>query len=269
MPNWVSNNIRVTGSEQDIAELVARAGKEPVTWRAEEAGEEKVPPFNFANFIAPEQEILDSGEYHGTRGFVKGEKVGHTSSNWYEWNIANWGTKWDACDAELNAINAEEVVFNFQTAWSPPEPIFSAMAEEFPNLTFTIHWEEEQGFGARLESEDGNTGNLIVTKEWDIPDSHKDYVDADREESCICGWENDPKEWYEDCPQEVGGEFEIAVTRTVKVTARDADHAKELVEEALAELPPIERRASGESDPFEVTEYDNGVVIEEVESEEI
>lgn len=45
-------------------------------------------------------------------------KYGFTS--WYDWNIANWGTKWDLCDVIKTRIDANTIQLSFESAWSPP-----------------------------------------------------------------------------------------------------------------------------------------------------
>lgn len=66
------------------------------------------------------------------------EAHGHTS--WYSWSIENWGTKWNAYDVRIVEHTEERLVFCFDTAWSPPEPIFDALAErdEVKNLHLNI-----------------------------------------------------------------------------------------------------------------------------------
>lgn len=55
------------------------------------------------------------------------ERFGHTT--WYDWSIANWGTKWNAYDQELVEDHPVEYSFVFYTAWAPPDPIIDRMAE--------------------------------------------------------------------------------------------------------------------------------------------
>jgi hypothetical protein len=47
---------------------------------------------------------------------------------------------------------------------------------------------------------EGTDGELSVSDEWDIPQSHADYVSRDNEDGCACaqGW--DEEDWYDDCP---------------------------------------------------------------------
>ena len=83
--------------------------------------------------------------------------------NWYDWNIHNWGVKWNACDSELEHCEDYDIV-SFSTAWGPPEQWIIKL--ESLGLPFIYYWEEEQGFGA-YESFNGETS---FSKDWDIPD---------------------------------------------------------------------------------------------------
>jgi hypothetical protein len=71
------------------------------------------------------------------------------------------------------------------------------MVEQHPKLSFTFHCEEEQGWGVEYE---GTDGELTVTKEWDIPESHADWEAIDSEDRCVCYWDDDRSNWYPDCP---------------------------------------------------------------------
>jgi hypothetical protein len=206
MPNWVTNRITINGSEQAIADFKAKAGKPiPIgivegTDEIEYSDESDHNPLSFQNFIAPPLEAIKSGEYFGTRGFVEGNKVGHTSNNWYEFNNREWGTKWDSSDTELEVDQPTQLEYSFATAWSPPEQVLHAMVEQHQDLSFEVWWEEEQGFGAELATEDfEGIRTLVEQRTWDIPSSHSDYVEKDDVDSCYCAWEENPNEWYDDC----------------------------------------------------------------------
>jgi len=150
MPNWTSNIIRVEGAEADL-----RAFLEAVKWQDE--------IFDF-NRIIPMPELLKhTGSGHQTidgqevsewyvigvapvwlakdRLFTPEEEatlkeIGHRC--WYDWSIANWGTKWNACRAELAEDCASEgyIEIRFDTAWAVPMPVFEKMFEMFPKLSF-------------------------------------------------------------------------------------------------------------------------------------
>lgn len=57
-------------------------------------------------------------------------------ADWYEWCLANWGTKWSSYDHEVGELGAGTFRFKFETAWSFPTPIFEALIERYPTLTF-------------------------------------------------------------------------------------------------------------------------------------
>lgn len=206
MPNWVYNTIDVKGTAENVAAFMAKATKPHTTnykpWDSDEPVEQTVEEFSFWNFIAPDPEHLD--EYFETNGSRPDPenpgqhiRTGQTPYNWYNWNINNWGTKWDAGNVVIDDTNKERVSISFETAWDRPEPVFFAMADQHPELTFEIEWEEEQGWGGIAQ---GYDGELRTIREWDIPNSHEDYVALEREESCNCHHSDDPDYWYDDCP---------------------------------------------------------------------
>lgn len=58
---------------------------------------------------------------------------------WYEWNIANWGTKWGGYDAgRLNPATVQ-----FDTAWSHPTPVIVALSQKFPDAVLHIRYADE------------------------------------------------------------------------------------------------------------------------------
>jgi len=75
----------------------------------------------------------------------------HQKENWYNWHIANWGTKWDACQCSISEdISIEENLpkkcktffYYFDTAWTPPVEWVNKVSTIFPNIQFTITYEE-------------------------------------------------------------------------------------------------------------------------------
>ena len=126
MPNHVTNRLRIRGPRETVLGLVDFVKGES--------------PFDFNKFIPMPDEV----------------KVGE---RWYDWARHNWGTKWNAYSLEaalgmesplelLAASQDEEaeleVEYEFDTAWSPPEPIIEAIVTRFPTLTFHYDAIEEQ-----------------------------------------------------------------------------------------------------------------------------
>jgi hypothetical protein len=195
MPNWVFNNMAVAGETAEVLKFIKDMAKPIPTFVYPEGGhiskdgewkmEEVV--FSFWNVIAP----TDLEAYF-------------TGDTWYNWNNENWDTKWDAkvdenTTADLDQYETEDgqynVTYRFDTAWSPPMPVYRALAEKYPHLDFDIRWEEEQGFGEELT---GSVGELSVISSWDIPETHADYIG--RGEDCQFCMFGEQDEMVDDCP---------------------------------------------------------------------
>ena len=204
MPNWVFNDLHIEGSADAIQKVKAQLNA-PYT-RNNSDGEivsYSNPVISFLNIVRPPEDKMD--EYEGVHGYKDGEKQGESEYNWYNFNNREWGTKWDVAvyDSEKHSdthlIHEEETKLHyyFQTAWSPPLPVIEALSLQHPELEITLRYEEEQGWGGEIYWD--KTGSTIV-EEWDIPDSHADYVKRDDVDGCACSREEDTNEWYDDCP---------------------------------------------------------------------
>ena len=205
MPNWVYNNLSIEGTEEAIAKVKAQLNK-PIV---KQYGEDKEPTtysnpiFSFWNILPPPEDKLE--EYFGTHGFADGKATNETEYNWYNFNNNKWGTKWDVAvsddekwaETEITGESSTHISYRFNTAWSPPLPVIEELSVQHPELQITLEYEEEQGWGGEIYWD--STGSSIVN-EYDIPDSHKDYVDRDNVDGCRCASEDDEDEWYKDCP---------------------------------------------------------------------
>lgn len=55
-------------------------------------------------------------------------------ADWYAWTLAHWGTKWNASGFAILNAGSELLDLAFDTAWNSPEPIFQALAAQYPLL---------------------------------------------------------------------------------------------------------------------------------------
>jgi hypothetical protein len=84
------------------------------------------------------------------------------ASDWYDWSINNWGTKWGCYDFEWDA---DTLSLLYTTAWSPvSDQVILSLLSVFPNFEYS--WEEEQGFGKAYEFA---KGEQIYYEEWESP----------------------------------------------------------------------------------------------------
>ena len=80
------------------------------------------------------------------------------NSGGYEWCVSNWGTKWgtyDGCGIAITPLktgkNRVKASMSFQSAWSPPTPVFHTLAAMYPQLVFRAR-SYEQGVGYKIIS---------------------------------------------------------------------------------------------------------------------
>lgn len=160
MPNWTSNSIRIEGAEPDL-----RAFLEAVKWQDEIFDFNRIIPMpELLKHTGSGYQTIDGKEVRewyvignetalltndkAVRLFTPEEEatlkeIGHR--DWYTWCSENWGTKWNACRAELAEDCAKEgyIEIRFETAWAPPMPVIEKMFEMFPKLSFVCTWENE------------------------------------------------------------------------------------------------------------------------------
>ncbi len=63
------------------------------------------------------------------------------STTWYDWSIANWGTKWNAYDYMETDPTSRQICFS--TAWSPVPQILSKISERYPDVRISYAWADE------------------------------------------------------------------------------------------------------------------------------
>ena len=75
--------------------------------------------------------------------------------NWYDWNINNWGTKWEAQIYSWERVNDNCITLNFDTAWAPPTMFYESMAQNTEWYITATYWEPGMGFvGKNYAGED-------------------------------------------------------------------------------------------------------------------
>jgi len=175
MPNWCFNGLTVEGNPEQINKLVAQMNKPYAmihdTWNME-TKEMQVkqttypnPVFAFHNIYNHRQDGIDDLEYvkQPDNTLPIAEALMFKGNHWYDWNVRNWGTKWDVAVSEAEEYpdtyiegptqNGENsvVYYNFNTAWSPPFPAMEKLSAQYPSLLLTLSYEEETGWGGECE----------------------------------------------------------------------------------------------------------------------
>lgn len=63
-----------------------------------------------------------------------------TKQDWYNWNIRNWGTKWEINEENSGFMERRDgfVKYYFSTAWSCPAEALDNLAKQYPELSFDL-----------------------------------------------------------------------------------------------------------------------------------
>jgi hypothetical protein len=201
MPNWCSNHITVRGTDPVAIKRLADAF---------DAGE-------FCGTVVPMPEELNI-----TSGFLGNgaeqaeleakskanlEKYGY--ANWYDFNVANWGTKWEiGGNGDTAEIEDDGLSFSasFESAWSPPTGVCEALVEQGfevtlyyyePGMGFVGKWEDGCDDYYEYAGENSNTVRVAIGDELDdmfgISESMAEY-EAENEEEELTEWIKDGKE---------------------------------------------------------------------------
>ena len=129
MPNWCDNTLEVWGDEKELKEFKEKTIKEDV--------------------------------------FHMGELLPNTGNpdNQYDFNVTNYGTKWDDMEIDHIVGDEEQLQVMFMSAWSPPSEFIENIYKKFPNLQFKLKY-DESGIGFM---------GVTTAGDGDYNDSCQDY----------------------------------------------------------------------------------------------
>ena len=200
MPNWCYNSVMVSAkTEAELEEFIKFCKQthhaHDFTPFTDERVEYPDAQGVFWNFITPPEEIRE--EYFGRQPrysdslptsdpnwWAQVEERRKVSNHWYDWNITNWGTKWDIIFDEHTETTIEpatvgegyQMFWYFETAWSPAVPVYDKMSEMYPNLEFNYEITEEGNhFAGTLVYKDG----VLVSDSFIKNPKHEDYKTLD------------------------------------------------------------------------------------------
>lgn len=154
MPNWVNNRVQFA-CDQETFEKIAEAVK----------SDERV--FDFEKIIPMPDYI-----YRGNLG--RAEEIKYGTNNWYDWSIQNWGTKWNASNSDLVDLFDDRHEFEFDTAWSDPEPVLLKLSEMFPDVIFCHTFADEMpNFVGYAEYENGSSHRKLYEDEGSMAEIYE------------------------------------------------------------------------------------------------
>jgi hypothetical protein len=165
MPNHVTNTMRISGDVCAVYDLLFNAEGEldfnisvpmPAILRTTTSGSRTFDidgvPTTFRSWYSAPKPDAQSEFDTEDRPFTPAEEAELAAlgaESWYDWSIANWGTKWNAYHqdpSERPEPGATEFEHTFDTAWGSPEDFFLKVADKLPEGTsINVIWLDEGG----------------------------------------------------------------------------------------------------------------------------
>ena len=152
MPNWCANDLYISAMNKH--KLDAFAQKVGLKDRGSAT-------FDYGK-ILPEPDY-EKVEVLPTFPTITGHnKPVDSSQAWWDWRVQNWGCKWNINELDIPPIwgkweqygdhkDVHYIHIQFESPWSPPEPVIIAAGEQHPELVFALHYfEPGVGFEGEL-----------------------------------------------------------------------------------------------------------------------
>ena len=161
MPNWCNNGITLRHADPAMIERAAKALQEGTFLQ---------------EFIPCPKELTETVAQFGTNDHEKANREKYGYGSWYDFNIANWGTKWDVSSDNVEIVDANTVTAGFDSAWSPPTTAYERLmelgfeVEAFyyePGMQFVGKWEDGIDEYYELGGEDSTTVRASIGEELD------------------------------------------------------------------------------------------------------
>ena len=186
MPNWTYNTIKVEGSKDSLTKFMtdglANAHK------PEKEGDN--PQLSLSSWIPTPETFkkYDTTNHPDGKGLKVGDMFceGHGDHRdkvvteelieefkrateeqrtkygvvgWYDYNVKTFGCKWDS-EVCVESINDTEINLSAETPWCAPDKWLLTISEKYPDLTFHLHADYEEGFWEDLDFQEGRRAEI-------------------------------------------------------------------------------------------------------------
>lgn len=192
MPNWTYNRIAVKGEKKNLDKFMSDAirseagGLSLSSWlpipetyikydttnhpdgKGLEVGEEWYDGHGDHHQLVTEELIEEFKKATAEQR----EKYGVVG--WYDYNLATFGCKWDS-EVEVESEGEEEITLTADTPWSAPEQWLRTISAKYPELTFSLYAQYEEGFWEEMDFRNG--------RKAEIDSGEADWYDEEEEEN--------------------------------------------------------------------------------------
>ena len=192
MPNWCNNGITLRHADPAMIDRVVK-GKDGLLMEFLPTPQELID--TVSGWMGADQEAA-----HKAQQDLNISKYGY--KDWYDWNIAHWGTKWDVSFDSIERLDSNTVKASFDSAWAPPTGAYEKLCslgfeiEAFyyePGMCFVGKWEGNEDDSSDDYFEYG--GETSATVREAIGAELDDYFGISEN---MAEWEDENEELNED-----------------------------------------------------------------------
>ena len=165
MPNWCSNSITLKHKDPAMLDRVIKA-QEGLLMEFVPTPQDLVD--TVSGFVGEDQR-----ESHEAQMKHNIEKYGY--ADWYQWNINNWGTKWDFGLEIVERVDANTVTATFDSAWAPPVNAY----EKLCAMGFEIeafYYEPGMGFVGKFTGNEEDCDDDCYDYSGQTSDTVREYI---------------------------------------------------------------------------------------------
>jgi hypothetical protein len=148
MPNWCNNIVTIEHKNKTAIDRVEKAFKKGTLC---------------SEFIPTPEDLKNTSAPNNTNAEEMKQKYNYR--DWYEFQVNEWGTKWDVGgeDQIADRINRKRLELTFESAWAPPVGLYNKLREEGYDV-HAYYYEPGAGYAGLYSSENGD-------KEYTIPET--------------------------------------------------------------------------------------------------
>lgn len=179
MPNWCQNTIMFKGEPEYISRLLETVKGDDTE-------------LSLAKIIAVPEELRNTRSPNGDDKERARMIELYGAADWYDFQVKNWGTKWDIeariiYDNSANALGYQShtvpemrvVKMEFDSAWAPPTDAIKMLSKQFPKVKIH-HCFDESGSdfsGYQMYSD----GECIQSEDWSSWSNARCFLEPDED----------------------------------------------------------------------------------------
>lgn len=177
MPNWCQNTILFNGPTEELSKLI-------------ETVEGPNTSLSLRKIIYTPEELVTSSAPNRNENDKARFLTLYGAADWYDFQVKNWGTKWDVqaqiiYDSKESAVGyhtytekeVRTVKMEFDSAWSPPQLAILMLAKQFPKTNIYHSYDES---GSDYSGYDMySNGECVKSEEFKSYSNVRMYIEPD------------------------------------------------------------------------------------------